>query len=389
MNILVLAPQPFFQNRGTPIATRQLLEVLSAQGHTLDVLAYHEGEDVNITGCTIHRTAALPGLSGIRPGPSIKKIVCDILMFIKCLRMLRRGHWDLIHAGEESVFIALVMKWIFGMPYIYDMDSSLPRQLSDKYWLLRPVAFVLRWFERMAVRGSDGVVAVCKSLEDEARRYDPTTPIVRIEDVSLIDLNAKGDENLRETLSADGPLVMYVGNLESYQGIDLLLNAFVHLYYARPDVRLVVIGGSPRDITKYKRLAAHFGVDDRIHFLGPRPIDSLGYYLCQADVLVSPRTEGNNTPMKIYSYLDSGRALLATRLPTHTQVLDDQIAYLVDPTPLAMAHGLERLLGDQGRREQLAESARERLQNHYSVEVQSNKLTTFYENVQDSLAHAT
>ena len=156
-----------------------------------------------------------------------------------------------------------------------------------------------------------------------------------------------------------------------------------------PDVRLVVIGGSPRDVAKYERRAAHFGVDDRIHFLGPRPIDSLGYYLCQADVLVSPRTEGNNTPMKIYSYLDSGRALLATRLPTHTQVLDEEIAYLVDPTPLAMAHGLERLLGDSGRREQLAESARERLQNHYSVEVQSNKLTTFFENVQESLTHAT
>ena len=45
--------------------------------------------------------------------------------------------------------------------------------------------------------------------------------------------------------------------------------------------------------------------------------------LLAADVLVSPRLKGLNTPMKIYSYLDSGSAVLATRLRTHTQVLDD------------------------------------------------------------------
>ena len=55
--------------------------------------------------------------------------------------------------------------------------------------------------------------------------------------------------------------------------------------------------------------------------------------MAQADVLVSPRTKGANTPMKVYSYLDSGVAVLATRLPTHTQVMNDETALLAEPTP--------------------------------------------------------
>ncbi|HEY3013063.1 MAG TPA: hypothetical protein VGJ36_09970 [Gemmatimonadales bacterium] len=72
-----------------------------------------------------------------------------------------------------------------------------------------------------------------------------------------------------------------------------------------------------------------------MHFLGPRPISSLDDLFHRADVPVSPRLKGLNTPMKIYSYLDS----LATRLRTHTQVLDDHTAYLVAPEPEALGDG--------------------------------------------------
>ena len=72
----------------------------------------------------------------------------------------------------------------------------------------------------------------------------------------------------------------------------------------------------------------------------------LGNYLRQADVLVSPRIRGVNTPMKLYSYLDSGVPVLATRLPTHTQVMDDSVAVLVDPVPEAVGTGLVALFRD-------------------------------------------
>ena len=100
--------------------------------------------------------------------------------------------------------------------------------------------------------------------------------------------------------------------------------------------------------------------------------------LRQAQVLVSPRIAGLNTPMKIYSYLDSGTAVLATRLPTHTQILDDQTAYLVSPDPKSMGRGLADLLCDEALRERLAARAKDFVQEEFTPEAAHRKLNTFY-----------
>ena len=103
MKILVLAPHPFFQARGTPLAVRRVVEFLSSRGHQLDLLTLHEGEDVAIPNCRIYRIARPFGIRNIRPGFSFKKVICDVFMFAKCLRMVRRNRYDLIHAVAGQV----------------------------------------------------------------------------------------------------------------------------------------------------------------------------------------------------------------------------------------------------------------------------------------------
>ncbi|MEO7475357.1 MAG: glycosyl transferase family 1, partial [Gemmatimonadales bacterium] len=72
MKILVLAPHPFFQARGTPLAVRMVLEFLSTRGHEIDVLTLHEGEDVAIPNTRIVRIPRIPGIHNVRPGFSFK-----------------------------------------------------------------------------------------------------------------------------------------------------------------------------------------------------------------------------------------------------------------------------------------------------------------------------
>jgi glycosyltransferase involved in cell wall biosynthesis len=104
--------------------------------------------------------------------------------------------------------------------------------------------------------------------------------------------------------------------------------------------------------------------------------------LSQADVLVSPRLKGLNTPMKIYSYLDSGTAVLATRLRTHTQVLDDRTAFLVDAAPEPLGAGLATLLSDGPLRQRLAAHAKEYVQEEFTPEAARRKLATFYDQME-------
>jgi hypothetical protein len=111
MRILQLAPHPFFQERGTPIDVLQVLRVLVERPNTtVDLLVYNEGEDIHLPHLTIYRTPDFFLTRGVRPGFSLKKMVCNGFMFVQAWRLLRRHRYDLSHAGEEAVVLALLWR---------------------------------------------------------------------------------------------------------------------------------------------------------------------------------------------------------------------------------------------------------------------------------------
>ena len=382
MRILLLAPEPFYQERGTPIAVDLVLRVLSSQGHVVDVLVYHEGTPVNYPGVQIHRIPRLPFTSGVRPGFSFKKLVCDFVFFFKALGLACRTRYDLVHAVEESVFAAMAIKALRKTPYLYDMDSSIADQITEKHFGLHWLSGFFRWCEARAIRHAEAVMPVCDALAEIAERYYPKAMTV-LRDISLLSLNHQqlGDcSTVRQELGAStDPIVMYVGNLERYQGIDLLLESFAIAHQQVPTAQLVVIGGTAQGIERYQAKAAALGVGDAVRFAGSKPVANLARYLRAADVLVSPRLLGGNTPMKVYSYLDSGTAVLATNLPTHRQVMTDAVALLVEPTPQAMAAGLIKLLDDPQKRQALGAAAHQLIQSKHTYAVLKATLASVYD----------
>ncbi|HUQ51839.1 MAG TPA: glycosyltransferase, partial [Gammaproteobacteria bacterium] len=299
-------------------------------------------------------------------GFSVRKLLCDLALGWRLLTLTRQRRYDVLHAVEEAVFPSLIVRGL-GCRVVYDMDSSLPEQLLGKYRSLQRLEGLLRRFERLAIARSDLVLAVCEDLAARVRAYATATPVDVLEDVSLLDDGAAGNvDDLRRDLPANGALVMYVGNLEHYQGVDLLLDAVAALK-APPPFRLVAIGGNAAAVAAYRARAVRLGIDALVKFVGARPLKDLGAYLAQADVLVSPRCSGQNTPMKLYSYLGAGKAVLATRIRSHTQVLTDDCALLVEPTAPALASGLETLLRAPALREQLGSAARRLATTRYSL----------------------
>ncbi|MEZ5823257.1 MAG: glycosyltransferase family 4 protein [Geminicoccaceae bacterium] len=378
MRILVLAPQPFFTLRGTPIAVRMLLDTLAGGGHEIDVITFAEGDPVEIEGVRFLRVPDLPFLRGIRPGFSLKKGVADLIMAWMAMWRLIVNRYDVIHAVEEMAYVAHGLRPIFRVPYVIDIDSSIPQQLDEKYTLPRPLLGFLEWIEARTLRRAAAALACCPALEDMARKAAPDLPVTTLTDVSLLDGAVVPQEEVDASDARfDDPVVMYVGNLEHYQGIDLLMEG-VALAVAKRRMHLVVIGGSKEDIARYRKKAAGMGIGGVTHFLGPRPISALAAYLDAADIVASPRLMGVNTPMKVYSYLDSGSPLLATDLSTHTQVIGGDIAWLAAPTPEAMAEGLLELTGDPQAAAAMARRARERVRKDFSSTAFRKRLLDFY-----------
>jgi len=363
MNILLLAPQPFYEERGTPIAVKWVAETLGEAGHSVDLLTFPFGADVVMPGVRVIRAARPAGVSRVPIGFSPQKILCDVHLYRAARRLIREKRYDVVHACEESVFFAKALAQKAGAPLVYDMDSSMADQMMEKWGWLRAFRFLLEGFEKRALRSSDLVLPVCQSLADKVDRFAPGKPRVLLHDMAMEFPPVPAEtERLRESLNLSGPMALYVGNLEHYQGIDLLLEGFAA---AREEtLSLVIVGGKPADVEKYRARIAALGLSGRAHLLGPRPLNRLSYYLEQADILVSPRLRGVNTPMKIYSYLLAGRAIVATKIESHTQVLDESVAKLVDPTPAAMGEALRALAQSEPERARLgsraAELARER-----------------------------
>ena len=192
-------------------------------------------------------------------------------------------------------------------------------------------------------------------------------------------------DNLRSKLNISGLLLMYVGNLEAYQGIALLLESFALVLKNLNQVDLIIIGGEASDIDKYQKLACDLKIDSQVHFLGSKPVEDLVAYLSQADILVSPRIKGKNTPMKIYSYLDSGKAVLATSLPTHTQILNSQVAMLAEPSVEKFSKAMLCLMKDETFRQKLGMAGKKLIEENFSSAAFNKRLNDLFDWLQTEI----
>ena len=367
MKILVVAPQPFYDERGTPIAVRLLVETLCDFGHDVDLLVYPQGQDIAYPRLRIVRAGRPPGIQHVPIGFSWQKLVSDLWLAATLIRLLLTRRYDVVHAVEEAVFLAAAFNLLSRRRLVYDMDSWMSQQLTDKWRALQPLRPLLVGIERLAVRRATVVLPVCEDLAQVVRGWVDPQRVVLLPDVPMGDAEPGGvQESLRAIAGPEALIALYVGNLERYQGIDLMLDGLAQLPRDTP-LQTIVIGGSAADIETYRARAAQLGLGGRVHFLGPRPVAHLNAYLAQADLLLSPRTLGQNTPMKVYSYMQSGKAMLATAIRSHTQVLDGECAELVAAEPAAWAAGLARLAGNAEHRHRLGAAARTKAESEYSL----------------------
>jgi glycosyltransferase involved in cell wall biosynthesis len=374
VRILMIAPEPFFEPRGTPFSEFHRIRALTALGHQVDLVTYPFGQPVSMPGLRIFRSLRPPFLRSVKIGPSAAKIPLDMLLALTAVRRALSSRYDAIHSHEEGGLIGAVLAALLRVPHLYDMHSSLPQQLTNfAFSRSRLVKRVFLAIERFMIRRSRVVIVICPSLEDTVRGIDPHAHTVLIENApGPADDEATPAEAavVRRALGVGDttPLVLYTGTFEAYQGLDLLFEAMAIVARARPDARLALAGGQPDQLARARAQARMVGIEAVTVFAGVRPAAEIPSYLLAADLLVSPRSRGTNTPLKIYQYLRSGTAIVATRLLTHTQVLSDQTAILTAATPGEFADGILAGLNDPARTAAVGRRARELAETKYSYE---------------------
>lgn len=384
--VLVVAPQPFFTPRGTPFSVYYRTLVTGEQGFDIDLLCYGQGHDVDLPGLRIIRIPDMPWLGPIRIGPSFAKLFLDVFIVLYSLWLLLRNRYAFVHAHEESVFFLRFLKPLFGFKLIYDMHSSLPEQLRNyKFTELRFVIGMFEWLEQTCLRAADAVITICPELARYAVARMPQPERHELiensifEDVRLsrtLSLQGVPDEGARDPVVPDNRrTVLYAGTFEAYQGLDILIPAFAIAKRSVPDAFLLMVGGTPAQVAAFAGLARRQGIGEGdIMFTGSVPHGAAKRMTKRANLLVSPRSSGTNTPLKIYEQLASGIPLVATRILSHTQVLDDEICFLADADADSFAAALTRALTDDQARHDVGVAARQRYETEYSRPVYEAKL---------------
>lgn len=121
-------------------------------------------------------------------------------------------------------------------------------------------------------------------------------------------------------------------------------------------------------------MADSLGLNGRVHFTGSVQQATAKHYCSLASVLVSPRSEGTNTPLKVYEQLASGIPLVASNIYSHTQVLTPDVALLVEPNPEDMALGISKAVELGGPGAAIAANAQKLYQAKYSRPVYEAKM---------------
>jgi len=374
----MIAPEPFFEPRGTPFSEFHRIRALTELGHTVDLVTYPFGQDVRLPGLRIFRAVRPPFIREVRIGPSLAKIPLDVTLAVSAFRRAFGGRYDAVHSHEEASVIGVLIAAMLGVPHLYDMHSSLPQQLTNfAFSRSRILAALFTRMERFVIRRSRVVVVICPHLEQVVHGIESSVPTVLIENApgaGDAPVDGSGGRIRAELgITPGAPVVLYTGTFEAYQGLDLLFAAARHVVAQRPDARFVLAGGRPDQIESARAEAERAGIASAAIFAGQRPAEDIPLFLDAADVLVSPRSTGTNTPLKIYQYLRSGRPIVATRLLTHTQVLDDEVAILTGAAPEDFAAGILAALDDPARARDIGSRARRLADTKYSYEAYLSK----------------
>ena len=370
LNIAMVAACPFPTSQGSQVLIRELSEALVHRGHRVHIVTYHFGEDQLCRGLEIHRIPELFHYNKFRSGPEIRKPFLDILLAQKLDQVVRQKKIQLIHCHNyEAPLASLPVRFLRKIPVVYHSHNTMSDEFYTYFRLKIPqvlAKFTAGLMDRFIPRGADFVIAINRRVADFLIQMG--TPASKVKFVPPgIDYGPaveSPDFSLRQKLGLGyGPLIIYAGNLDGYQRMDLILDALPDVLQVHPQVNFVILTSSDPD--SFLQAASQRGVRDRIVLLRNPAFPLIKEVLALGSVAVNPRVSWSGYPIKLLNYMAAGLPVVAFR--GAAPPIEDGFNGLLAPpeNPKAFAGLIIGLLNQPDWAEALGEEARNTvLHNH-------------------------
>lgn len=344
--IAMVAAKPFPVPQGSQVLVRQTAELLAARSHEVHLVVYGYGQGALPTGVRVHRAANFPGARKTLAGPSWAKPFQDAAMVRTLQDLLRHYTVDIVHAHNyEGLLVALCAG---ARPIVYHAHTCMRDELP--YFV--PPAFVSRrigaLLDAAAPRCADRVIA----LHDRARD-DLLARGCRPDDVAVIPPGIDTDMILPIAVGDALPTIVYAGNLDAYQNLELLGRAMAVVRAKEPRARLHVATADPRPCPMAD---ARIETPDR---------DTLRHVLAGDVIVVCPRVSWSGYPIKLVNAMAAGKPIVACAGAAYGLVDRETALIVADDDVEAFAAAVLDLLADAALRMRLGASAqRAALANH-------------------------
>ncbi|MCC6767243.1 MAG: glycosyltransferase family 4 protein [Deltaproteobacteria bacterium] len=383
----IVAACPFPTLQGSQLLIRKLAQGLRARGHDPIVVTYAEGLEEALAGLPVRRIPRMAGLRAVGSGPRAAKLVLDAALLVRLVRVIEGEGIEVIHAHNyEAALVGLVARRLTGVPLIYHSHNALAEELPTYFRsrtarrLARAVGAVA---DREVPRRADRCIAICRELVGflRARGVDERA-------IALIAPGGSPEEfpacsradvaAIRDRFGfGERPVLLYTGNVDGYQNLDLLLESIGLVRRSVGDALLVLAThAAPRDLPpRLRRLP------DGVRLVSAGDFATVRDLILVADLALCPRREWSGFPMKLLNYMAAAKAVVVSA-GSAKAVRDGVNGVVVDVDgPQAYAAAVVALLADPLRRRALGAAARRTVEDEYGWERVIDQVESTYEAV--------
>lgn len=377
--ILMIAPTPFFADRGCHVRIFEETRALQELGNKVAICTYHLGRD--LPGLEIHRTIDVPWYGKLEAGPSFHKLYLDSLLLFKSLSVARRFKPHLIHAHlHEGVALGYLVGRLLGLPVIGDFQGSLTGELKGHGFLGgNPFIFsLLLGSERLIDKLPDAAVTSSSQVADELReRFGVKEVVVALDGVDTEEFRpGLPYDDLSLRIPTGRKVVVYLGLLTRYQGLDCLLETIPLVLEEFQKAHFLIMGYP--NVDRYRRRAEELGVTDHVTFTGRINYREAPRYLGVGDLAISPKLAETESNGKLCNYMACGLATVAFDTPVNREILGEWGVYARLGEAASLAEAILGLLGDEEEAKELGRRLRRRAVERFSWGNTARKLMGCY-----------
>jgi glycosyltransferase involved in cell wall biosynthesis len=389
MKILMIAPTPFFSDRGCHVRVYEEAKNLISLGNSVTICTYHLGED--IPGIDVRRIINIPWYKKISAGPSIQKIYLDFLLLVKSIFITYQTKPDIIHAHlNEGALIGKICSLLFRVPLVFDIQGEFTSEVRAHkflkeypflYKLINKVAPIL---EKLSYKTANAFLVNSSYMSNHLHQ----TFGIKKESIFVVPDGAESpDQNSSDEIESlgkrlniptDKKIVVYLGLLTEYQGVDLLLKAVKSIVEKRDDLHFLIIGYP--NVEHYKKISEDLNISQYITFTGRVSYWEIYNYLALATIAVSPKILdlGGEANIKLYNYIAAGLPSVVFDYLVNREILGDLGIYARPGDPISLENCMIKLVDDDELRGDLVEKLKAINIEKYSWRNSINKLQEAY-----------